>query len=229
MRMDEDIWLSAVRRPIWLCQRATRERADTRGHVSIGRCSLPYMPSSSSSSFTGWNCWYFMLLLFLREMNPSAIDCCSCAKRACYYSPTSRAFSKSQFLFPAEVGASGNARGATLDDWGERISTLRETVIDFTVFLCPSLLCEASGAAVWHPTTNTLQGGGPSTGRSTGRLYQSIRPSAGALLALSLVLPSSSQVSSSLLGNVGFLAATELRRPAFIMWVSFQRDSRALR
>lgn len=61
MRMDEDIWLSAVRRPIWLCQKSSREREDTRGLVSIGKCSLPRMHSSSSSSFTGWNLWYLCL------------------------------------------------------------------------------------------------------------------------------------------------------------------------
>ncbi|KAA8588283.1 hypothetical protein FQN60_001477 [Etheostoma spectabile] len=33
--MDEDIWLSAVKRPIWLCKEPTMERKDTRGLVSL--------------------------------------------------------------------------------------------------------------------------------------------------------------------------------------------------
>lgn len=60
MRMDEDIWLSAVRRPIWLCQEPTREREDTRGLVSIGKCSFPHNHPSSSLVFH-WNLWYFCL------------------------------------------------------------------------------------------------------------------------------------------------------------------------
>lgn len=108
MRMDEDIWLSAVRRPIWLCQKSTREREDTRGLVSKGICSLPPLHSSSSSSFTGWNLLYFCLYsCFIRQdalssdrnESLSVIDCCFSAEGACYASLNSCVFNKSCYIF----------------------------------------------------------------------------------------------------------------------------------
>lgn len=91
MRMDKDIWLSAVRMPIWLCQKSTRESEDTRGLVSKGKCILPPLHSSSSSSFTGWNLRYFCLcscficqnvfISDLTEMNLYLVIDCSFAKR----------------------------------------------------------------------------------------------------------------------------------------------------
>lgn len=50
--LDEDRWgylAVSSKRPIWLCQKPTRESRDNRGLVSIGKCSLHHMHSFSFS------------------------------------------------------------------------------------------------------------------------------------------------------------------------------------
>lgn len=42
MRMDDDILLSLVRKPIWLCQKFTGDRGDTRGRVPTGTRGPPH-------------------------------------------------------------------------------------------------------------------------------------------------------------------------------------------
>lgn len=59
--------------------------------------------------------------------------------------------------FSVEVGASG-AKGATLDDWGEHMRVLCGTFIDFTAFLCLSLLFRAFQAA-FRSTANAYGDG----------------------------------------------------------------------
>lgn len=164
MRMDEDIWLSAARRPIWLCQKSTRERKDTRGLVSIGKCSLPHMDSSSSSSFrlefvvflclscfVMPGCLYFLEKWMFLQLSIAAL-----AQKVLAIPLWTLVSLTNHAIFSVEVGASRSAEGATLDDWEEHVRALCETVIDFTVFLCLSLLFRAFRAAVWYPTTNTL-------------------------------------------------------------------------
>lgn len=66
--LDEDGWgylAVSSKRPIWLCQKSTREREDNRGLVSIGKCSLPHMHSLYFFFFKGWNSWYFCFYDFL--------------------------------------------------------------------------------------------------------------------------------------------------------------------
>lgn len=40
--MDDDILLSLVRKPIWLCQKFTGDRGDTRGRVPTGTRGPPH-------------------------------------------------------------------------------------------------------------------------------------------------------------------------------------------
>lgn len=74
--------------------------------------------------------------------------------------------------FSVEVGAS-DAKGATLDDWGEHMRVLCGTVIDFTAFLCLSLLFRAFQAVFQYSTANAYgEGATPMSVHEA--LYQSI-------------------------------------------------------
>lgn len=89
-------------------------------------------------------------------------------------------FNKSHF-FSLELGANRCAKGATSDDWEELIRALGEKAIDFTVFLCLSVLFRAFRQLSGIPQ-QTHHGGWASHSSIHRVLYQSIWPSRALIL-----------------------------------------------
>lgn len=123
-------------------------------------------------------------------------------------------FNKSHF-FSLELGANRCAKGATLDDWEELIRALGEKAIDFTVFLCLSVLFRAFRQLSGIPQQQA-------TAQSTGCFINQYDLLEHWFFCLTL---QHLQPHSILfpLGSVDFSAPTELMQSVLIILVPFRK------